>query len=56
MKTIEPSDFQSLLSDVTPMDCELDNEGQLIFYSGVYKWSDGTLHDEPDPSLELEED
>jgi len=30
-------------------DCELDNEGQVVYYTGVYQWADGSFHDEPDP-------
>lgn len=27
---------------------ETDNEGQIIFYSGLYLWEDGTVRDEPE--------
>lgn len=31
-------------------DCEIDNDGQLVLYTGVYDWpSDDNLHDEPEP-------
>jgi hypothetical protein len=30
---------------------ETDNEGQLVIYTGVYRWEDGTYHRVPDPSL-----
>jgi hypothetical protein len=33
-------------------DCELDNEGQLVFYSGVYQWNDGSFHDEMEPEVD----
>lgn len=32
-------------------DCEKDNDGQLVFYTGIYKHSDGTFHDEEEPII-----
>jgi hypothetical protein len=34
------------LFNVVPEDCERDYDGQLMIYTGVYMWEDGTLHDE----------
>ena len=31
---------------------EHDNQGQLVIYTGVFRWHDGSFHDEVDPSLE----
>ncbi len=28
---------------------DLDNDGQLVFYSSIYHWSDGTFRDEEEP-------
>ena len=30
-------------------DEQTDNEGQIVIYTGMYEWSDGSIHDEPDP-------
>lgn len=30
-------------------DCDTDNDGQMIIYTGIYYWRDGTLRDEPEP-------
>jgi hypothetical protein len=35
-------------SGVAPCEMDVDNEGQLIIYTGIYRWSDGTYRDEPE--------
>ncbi len=40
---------------IDPADCELDNEGQLVFYTGTYKHSDGLYYEYPEESCEEEE-
>jgi hypothetical protein len=32
-------------------DEQTDNEGQIIIYTGMYEWSDGTVRDTPDPDF-----
>jgi hypothetical protein len=34
---------------------EFDNHGQMVIYTGVYLWKDGSYRDEPDP-LVIKED
>ena len=32
-------------------DIETDNEGQLIIYTNMYEWMDGSIRSEPDPDF-----
>ena len=32
-------------------DLQTDNDGQLVYYTGIYRYRDGSLHDEVDPSI-----
>lgn len=33
-------------------DIETDNKGQVIIYTGLFKWNDGKFRDRPDPDFE----
>ena len=53
MKTFtaeEARDIIDQLSHDSLCEYNTDNEGQLIIYTNVYRWNDGTFRDEPDPS------
>lgn len=26
-----------------------DGNGQIVIYTGLFRWADGTIHDEPEP-------
>jgi hypothetical protein len=39
--------IESLVQDHA--DIQTDNEGQLLIYTGLYEWCDGSIHNEPDP-------
>jgi hypothetical protein len=30
------------------LDEDVDNDGQIVFYSGLYRWNDGTIHEVPE--------
>ena len=50
MRTLTEQDAvdSALKDDLTT----LDNDGQIVIYTGVFRWGDGSLHDEADPSIE----
>ena len=47
MKTYTDREVAEILQTAS-FDFE-DNQGQPVSYSGVFKWADGTYHDEPKP-------
>ena len=50
MAELTPDAVDQLLAhmlDETKLgDLGIDNDGQLVFYTGLYRWKDGSLHDE----------
>lgn len=51
MKTFSRGEVSEMLSHCDVDECMEDNQGQLVFYTGVFAWADGTFRDEEDPSL-----
>ena len=37
-------------SKIPTVGCEYDNHGQILYYTGIYKWADGSFHDEEEIS------
>lgn len=53
MRTFNVPEAQEVIIDMTngidPREMEVDNHGQLLIYTGLFRWEDGTYRDEPDP-------
>lgn len=39
------------MSDSHPGDLDTDNNGQLVIYTGIYRWKDGSYHEEPEKEV-----
>lgn len=44
--------FQKI-SDNLDLHDETDNQGQIVIYTGLFRWSDDTIHDEPEPGRDV---
>ncbi len=51
MKTFTKEEVDAR-TNVPQGDLEHDNHGQLIIYTGMFQWNDGTVRNEPDPNYE----
>ena len=45
------SEVQEELSHIEVDMCELDPSGQLVRFTGIYQWRDGTFHTTPETPM-----
>lgn len=54
MATLTRAEVQDAIIEqsngIEPVEMETDNDGQLILYTGIFVWKDGTYHDEAEES------
>jgi hypothetical protein len=50
MAIIDPKDVAEYIAGLTMDDAVHDNSGQLMLYTGIFEWVDGSFHDEEEPS------
>jgi hypothetical protein len=53
MKTYTEAEVNAA-TDIKADGAELchDNQGQIVLYTGLFQWKDGTVRDEPDPTYD----
>lgn len=59
MKTYTVAEVQDIITELaqeSPCEHEHDNEGQIVLYTGIFRWSDGTYRDESEPQGDLSEE
>jgi len=57
MTKSDPMSIEDVMSDIMdgccdnhPDDLKEDNDGQLVIYTGIYRWADGTYHEDQETS------
>lgn len=48
MKTYTDNEAFQHVSDNLDLHGETDNQGQIVIYTGLFRWEDGTIHDAPE--------
>ncbi len=43
-------DVQDILANTEVSSCKVETSGQIVYYTGIYKWKDGTFHTTPEVS------
>lgn len=51
LKTYDDNEAFQYISDNLDMS-ETDNDGQILIYTNLFRWNDGTIRNQPDPSWE----
>jgi len=42
-----------MIANNDPADLPTDIDGQLVIYTRLFRWNDGSFHDHADPSIDI---
>jgi len=48
MKIYTTEELDEIIAHLNETEPERDNQGQLVFYTGVFEWDDGSFRDTPE--------